>query len=241
MIEDDLRRVSERLDVPVRKDLVDVVLARINEPAAPPARSRRRLLLAAAMGTLLATLALTPQVWAFAAGLLDDVGIHLGQGKPSAPTTPRSPLPDSVASDLEHARRQAAFPVLVPAALGRPDRVTLADGARVVTMTWEDGGRVVVLDQFDGTLGPFFEKQVGGVAIRIENVGGRPAWWIDGPHDLTYLRRDGTPASATARLAGPTLVWQSVDRVTYRLEGNSLTEAEALRVARSMASGSAGG
>ena len=53
------------------------------------------------------------------------------------------------------------------------------------------------------------------------------------PHDVTYVDRDGVERTATTRLAGPTLVWQS-GAVTYRLEGLP-TKEEAVEVARSVA------
>ena len=99
-------------------------------------------------------------------------------------------------------------------------------------MEWR-GGRVL-LDQFAGQLGPVFAKQVGVDAIEELDVNGATAWWIDAPHDLTYVDRDGQEVTATARLAGTTLVWDGGNGVTYRLEGERLRRADALAIARSV-------
>ena len=91
-----------------------------------------------------------------------------------------------------------------------------------------------MLDQFDGTFGPVFEKQVGGLDVREVDLAGTPGWWIPGPHDLLYVDRDGEVVSATARLAGRTLIWESEDGVTFRLEVQGLTRGEAVAIARSV-------
>jgi hypothetical protein len=99
-------------------------------------------------------------------------------------------------------------------------------------MEWRGGS--VVLDQFEGTLGPVFEKQVGGIDVRGVDLGGVPGWWIAEPHDLLYVDRDGEVVEATARLAGRTLFWEDDAGVTYRLEGEELTRREAVAAARSL-------
>jgi hypothetical protein len=99
-------------------------------------------------------------------------------------------------------------------------------------MTWRDGD--VVLDQFAGTLDPVFEKLVRSDSLEGVQVRGVDAWWIDGPHDLTYVDREGDPVSETARLAGRTLIWAGGDGVSYRLEGTRLDADEAVAIARSL-------
>ena len=55
--------------------------------------------------------------------------------------------------------------------------------------------------------------------------------WLEEPHVLAFVDRDGNFRESTARLAGKTLIWQQGD-VTLRLEGE-LSMEEALRIARS--------
>lgn len=229
MLEDELTAVAERVAVLPRADLPEAVLARLDEPS----RTRRRWTAAvAALATLVAGLALSPQVRAFAADLLAVAGIEVSDTEPDSAPVPEQPLPSSRPSDLEQAAAAASFPISVPATLGDPDLVTVVDRGRVVSMTWRDG--TVVLDQFDGTLGPVFSKQVGNLSVVRLDVAGSPGAWIPGPHDLLYVDRAGEVVSATARLAGRTLIWGD-GAVTFRLEGTHLTRREALAIARSLA------
>ena len=229
MLEDELTAVAERVAVPPRADLPEAVLARLDEPS----RTRRRWIAAvAALATVVAGLALSPQVRAFAADLLAVAGIEVSDAEPDSAPDPEQPLPSSRPSDLEQAAAAASFPISVPATLGDPDLVTVVDRGRVVSMTWRDG--TVVLDQFDGTLGPVFSKQVGGLSVVRVDVAGSPGAWIPGPHDLLYVDRAGEVVSATARLAGRTLIWGD-GAGTFRLEGTDLTRGEALAIARSLA------
>ena len=229
MLEADLRAAADRVAPPVRPDLAEAVLARLDEPRRTP---RRWTAAVAAGAVLVAGLGFSPQVRAFAADLLERAGIELSDEEPDASRTPDQPLPSTRDSDLARAADEAAFPLSVPAALGEPVAVTVADEGRVVSMSWRGGD--VVLDQFDGTFGPVFEKQVGGLDIREVDLGGTPGWWIPGPHDLLYVDRDGKVVSATARLAGRTLIWENADGVTFRLEVQGLTRGEAVAIARSV-------
>ncbi len=229
MLEADLRAAAERIAPPVRPDLAEAVLARLDDQA--PAR-RRWTAAVAAVAVLVAGLGLSPQVRAFAADLLERAGIELSDEQPDASRAPDRPLPSTKDSDLVQAAAEAAFPLSVPAALGEPESVTVADRGRVVRMSWREGD--VALDQFDGAFGPVFEKQVGGLDVREVDLGGTPGWWIPGPHDLLYVDRDGEVVSATARLAGRTLIWESGDGVTLRLEVQGLSRGEALTIARSL-------
>nr|MDT0664552.1 hypothetical protein [Micromonospora sp. DSM 115978] len=77
------------------------------------------------------------------------------------------------------------------------------------------------LDQFDGQLGTTFDKQVAASSmVREVPIRGfeTTALWVDGPHPVSYVGRDGVAREASARLSASTLIWQ-VDDVTYRLEG----------------------
>lgn len=229
MLEDDLAAVADRIAPPARPDLTAAVLARLDEPE--PRRRRRAVV---AVGTALVVgLGLSPQVRAFAADLLGVAGIEVGYDEPDASPIPAQPLPSSREAALDRAAAAAGFPLSVPAVLGEPERVRVADAGRVVTMEWRDG--TIVLDQFDGTLGPVFSKQVGGAGVVRLEVAGVPGAWIPGPHDLLYVDRDGEVVSATARLAGRTLIWGGQDDVSFRLEGVGLSRREAVAIAGSLA------
>ncbi len=221
----DLGAAAERVAPPVPADLPDRVLARLDEPST----ARRRVVaIVAVAATVLAGLGLSPQVRAFAADVLGLVGISVTTEEPDASPTPDEPLPRSRESDLDRAADLADFPLGVPTLLGEPDSVEVADRGRVVTMSWDDGH--VVLDEFAGTYGPVFEKQIGAIDPVPVDVGDARGWWIDGPHDLMYVDRDGDVLTATARLAGRTLLWEE-DGVSFRLEGRRLTRAEAVEIA----------
>jgi hypothetical protein len=148
------------------------------------------------------------------------------------PATP-SPLPSLRTTALDQARRVALFTLREPSVLGAPEQVLLADpdatGApRVVTMTYR-GGKVR-FDQFDGAMSPVFFKTAPDA--RWIQVGPDPGIWLPAPHPVTYIGRDGTEHTASARLSGPALIW-AAGNVTYRLEGLSTLE-EASTVAESV-------
>jgi hypothetical protein len=134
---------------------------------------------------------------------------------------------------LDEARRTALFGVRVPAALGAPDQVQVGDpdpaGApRVVTLLYRGGA--VRLDEFDGTVSPYFFKTAP--EARWVDVGTADGIWLPAPHPVTYVGRDGQEHTETARLAGPTLIWTDGE-VTYRLEGLA-DLAEARRIGLSL-------
>jgi hypothetical protein len=228
MLVDDLRSAAERVAPPASPDLAERVLARLGE--AEPTR-RRWAVAVAAVATLLVALGLSPQVRAFAADLLERAGIVISDDEPDAARTPDEPLPGSELSDLERAADVATFPISVPQSLGEPESVTVVDDGRVVSMSWRN--ETVVLDQFEGSMGPVFEKQIGDLEIEAVTLDGTVGWWIPGPHALMYVDRDDDVIIATARLAGRTLIWER-DGVTSRLEVRGLARREAVAIARSV-------
>jgi hypothetical protein len=145
-------------------------------------------------------------------------------------------LPSTRSTGLDEARRQARFPVTVPARLGVPDEVLTADPApdgapRVVSLLYRNGP--IRLDEFDGDLDPGFIKTQAGPDTEWTSVKGNFALWLPHPHAVVYVDRAGIRHEETARLAGTTLIW-SDGRVSYRLEGVP-TMAEAVAIAASMA------
>ena len=135
---------------------------------------------------------------------------------------------------LEQAQRQVSFPILVPAALGRPGAIVVSDGGRVVSLIYRRTpyGQVR-MDEFAGHLDQvYFEKIVNLSNVTKVEVNGTKGLWITGPQELVYVTRSGVPAMASARLTtGNTLVW-GTRQVALRLEGN-LGKAAALAIARS--------
>ena len=232
----ELRALSAWLDVGEPADQRAAVRYRLSRPDRRPRRVRRWLVaaVAALVGTVTVVAPARAAVVDAVGGLLRVAGIEVRREPPprGLPVHP-SPLPSLRTGSLDEARRAALFPVQVPAALGPPEQVQLADpdddGApRVITMTYRGGA--VRFDQFDGTLSPaFFKSAPDG---QWTEVGTSTAMWLPGPHPVTYIGRDGTERTETARLASPTLIWATAT-ATYRLEGLSTLE-EARAAARSL-------
>ena len=229
----ELRALSTRLDVPAPADQRAAVRARL--AGARPARRRVRrwiaVAVAAVAGTVTAIAPARAAVVDAVGDLLRVAGIEVRReprATGSLPARP-SPLPSVRSAALDEARRAARFPVRVPAVLGTPEEVLLADpdqdGApRVVTLTYRGGA--VRFDQFDGAPELMFLKSAPDA--RWITIGTGPGIWLPGPHAVTYVGRDGVERTATARLAGPTLIWTSGE-VTYRLEGvPTLDEARSI-------------
>lgn len=231
----ELRALGARLDVPEASDQRDAVRARLTRPDPAPRRVRRWILagVAALVGAVAVVAPARAAVVDAVGGLLRIAGIEVRQdGDPgSLPATP-APLPSVRNAGLDEVRRTALFPVRLPAELGEPSLVTVADadpsGApRVISMVFRGGA--VRFDQFDGLPSPVFFKMAGDAEWVEIGTGGI---WLKKPHPVTYVGRDGAERTETARLAGPTLIW-SDGTVTYRLEGPA-TLAEARRIAGSL-------
>ncbi|MGW5744642.1 hypothetical protein [Amycolatopsis sp. NPDC003861] len=232
-----LRELGDHLDVPPAPDVRAAVLARL------PARPRRTIprwatVAAALLLVFAAAVTLSPAVRATVTDLLRFAGIEL-RSQPGPALRGQGLLPGERSVELTEARRLAPFPIAVPAALGEPDDVRIADDpARVVSLLYQSGpgrppaaaGPVAVrLDEFDGRLGPVFEKFLGMSDGRQVGVAGTPAIWLDRPHELMYVDRAGQWRTETARLAAQSLIWQR-STVTFRLEG-AFTLEDALRIA----------
>ncbi|MEO3780919.1 hypothetical protein ABGB16_29765 [Micromonospora sp. B11E3] len=235
-LERELRDLSAWLATPDPPDVAARVRARLAAPA--PRRRRWRLYLAAAVVALLVAV-LPPGRAALAdavAGLLRFAGVVVATSPaPTRATGAPSPLPSQRPAALDEARRQVRFPIRVPARLGPPERVLLADpdgtgSYRVATLLYRGGALRV--DAFDGRLEVAFWKQAAGPGTEWVQVGGESGLWVGGPHAMSYVDRTGGVRVETARLAASTLIWQQGE-VTYRLEGD-LTRPEAVEIARSV-------
>ncbi|WP_446209750.1 hypothetical protein [Micromonospora sp. IBSANI012] len=235
-LERELRDLTEWLDTPAVPDVADRVRARL---AAPARRRRRwRYYLAVALVALLVAV-LPPGRAALAdavAGLLRFSGIIIDTSSaPISPTGSPSPLPSQRPASLHEAQRKLRFPIRLPAKLGPPEQVLVADvdgtgSYRVVTLLYRGGALRV--DAFDGRLDPVFQKQAAGPGVEWVQVDAGFAVWIGGPHALAYVDRAGTVRVESARLAASTLIWEEAG-VSYRLEGD-LTKGDAIEIANSL-------
>ncbi|MFD1537334.1 hypothetical protein [Nonomuraea guangzhouensis] len=198
----------------------------------PPARRRRRArwqIVTAIILAVIAITAATPQGRAAVRAILHYAGIELRltDSTPQPVTTP-TPLPGEHTVAPADLAEQVKFPIKTPTALGTPERATVSDNGRVASMFWPGGVR---LDQFDGTLSPYFFKTLGPPWPEDIQVAGVTAWWLGGSHPLGYIKReDGT--SVPLRQAEPTLIWQS-GTTGYRLEGAG-TKEHAAEIAASL-------
>ena len=186
--------------------------------------------MAALILIVLLVVALTPPVRAAVVGWLRIGGVMItGAAPPSSPPLPAPGGPRSRELPLDEARALVDFPIGVPADLGAPDRVTVTDDRRVIGMDWTVGGRSVHLDQLDGSLSYAYLKRNWSTVTPTE-VDGAEAVWLADSHEIVYVDRAGVERTETARLSGPSLVWQpQLDqrRTTARLEG--ITELDEAR------------
>jgi hypothetical protein len=242
-LEEALRELGGQLSVPEPPDaglLTEKVLARLDEEPAHRSRLRNSVLLRVAAVVVVALVALavliavSPPVRAGVLNLLRFAGIEISQSATpiQLPPTP-APLPDQRSVDLPTAQRLSRFPVSLPEQLGQPEQVLIIDGQppRLVSLLYRGG--TVRLDEFDGTLDyALYKKVAGSNGIDYATVDGETGIWVDRPHALTYVDRDGKYRNESARLSGKTLIWQRGD-VTLRLEGD-FTESDAVAIAESI-------
>ena len=231
----ELRELSSWIETPEPADQRVAVSARLTRPAR---RRPWRAWVAAGAAALIGTVAAVAPA---RAAVLDAVGevlrvagieVRRDAAPPPVPATP-SPLPAAGTVTLAEARQAVPFALKVPAELGEPEQVVLADPdqngvPRVVTLTYRGG--TVRFDEFDGRLDPAFLKSAP--AAEYLEVGSGMGIWLPGPHPVTYVDRHGVERTGTARLAAPTLIWSDGLR-TYRLEGLG-SSAEAKGVALSL-------
>ncbi|MET8066982.1 hypothetical protein ABZS65_25490, partial [Micromonospora sp. NPDC005313] len=125
-LERELRELTAWLEPARTPDVTARVRARLDAPAP---RRRWRHMLAAALAALLVA-ALPPGRAAIAdavTGLLRFSGVTIDTAPAPSPTGTPSPLPAQHEVALAEAQRQVRFPIRVPARLGAPERVLVAD------------------------------------------------------------------------------------------------------------------
>ena len=245
MVESELRAAGRVLDVPPASDLTAAVRQRLEGqtvsrrrmPAVGGGVLRYRLGWRAALIVVVAFLAVliaTPQGRAVISHVFRFAGVELRQGPGPARSPGSAALPGQRRVPLETARHQVSFPILVPAVLGRPGEVVVSDRGRVVSLIYpRTRYGLVRIDEYAGHLDQiYFEKFMSLRMMTKVEVNGTKGAWIKGPHELVYVTRDGSPATASARLTtGNTLIW-GTSQVALRLEGN-LSKAAALGIADS--------
>jgi hypothetical protein len=245
-LETALRELGADLAVPQPPEVAELTADIRARLAGPPRRTRAvfggpvllrvAAMLVLALLTLSVLMVVSPPVRAGVLNLLRYAGIEFSTDSAPRPLPPTpAPLPGERTVDLPTAQRLSGFPVAVPDALGEPERVVLVDGQppRVVSLLYQDG--TVRLDQFDGRMDlGFYKKGLGQGGLQWVRLGpgSEPAIWVDRPHEVVYVDRDGRYRTESARLSARTLIWQAGD-VTLRLEGDFTLE-RALEVARSV-------
>src|SRR5215470_15550873 len=202
-VESELRGLARELAVPPAGDLTANVRRRLaaeaagrRHPRVPGAGvPRRRLGWRAAVvvvAALLALLIATPQGRAVIIHVFRFAGVELRQepGPVNSPT--RAALPGERQMSLEQARHRVSFPILVPAALGRPAEVEVSDGGRVVSLIYPRTPHGLVrIDEFAGHLDQaYFEKFVQVSNVTRVEVNGAKGLWIKGTHDPVYVTRN---------------------------------------------------
>lgn len=258
-----LEDLAAHLIWPDEPDLSPAVRARLS-PAAPrssaprqwrpAARPRWASALAAVVALVLlvsALLTASPSVRRAVADFLGlrGVEIELDGGTTSPPPPPGDSLQLGRSVILAEARRQAGFPLLVPAtagALGRPDDVYLdesvAGGAVSLVYRSRPGlpsagasGVGLLVTQFRASVEEAALRKVVPTGSQVEEVrvSGRRGYWFEGsPHLLFFTDARGRFVEDRSRLAGNTLVWEQGD-LTVRLE-SALSRDEAVRLAEEL-------
>lgn len=242
-LERQLHALAADVAWPPTPDLGPAVLA---APGRRPRQAPRRRLLAAAV----AALVLVPAAGAAAfPDARDDVLEWLGlrnvgvRRVPAPPPATRSALEDDLGRELNlvAAEREAGFKAAIPATLGRPDRVRIADGrlslvyaprAGLPALDGVDAG--LILTQSPGGIhGAYLDKMLlGGTdAERVSVDGHRGVFISGGEHAYLYETPDGEVREDRPLLAGPTLIWQAGGFV-FRMESRA-GRVDAVRIGAS--------
>jgi hypothetical protein len=218
----ELSSLAEHVDWPATPEL------RLELEPRAPRRSRRPLYAALAFAAIVALTA------AFA--VPESRGailrfLHLGgvtiERVDTLPPAEQRPLEAGLGRPvtLAGAKRLLGHELLLPDVSPLPQ--LHLQGSNIVSMVFQHDGEPVLLNEF-GFGGGFLKKfAAGGTSIQDGGMGDVPSLWISGEtHDVFF------PGSSP-RLAGNVLVWEA-EGVTYRLEGHSLSQADAVSLARSL-------
>ena len=228
---DELRALGQALGAQPRDDLADRVMAAV---AAPPRRRARWRRWVAALAVLLAAVGVSAAVSAPVRAAIVHVfrfgGVEVREEPGPAPASSPA-LPGEHPTDVVGAGREVGFRVRVPASLGVPDTVTVAD-RRVVSLRYPRPDGEVRVDEFAGNLGVLWEKYAAGGVARPVSVAGHDGLWFDGRVTLVYVGPDGTELPGSVRRTSNTLVWLD-GPLTFRIDGAQSLDA-ALAIAATM-------
>jgi hypothetical protein len=236
---DALRALEPMLLQPQPPDIVREVRATIRAGRRP----RRWLSSRARIAILIAAAVLVLATAAAAAKLVIDLGGIRIQREPTLTTTPTgSPIAGVALGQpvtLPEAIAAAGFTPVVPRGLGAPDRVWLTSGTSafgqsdtvLVAMAWlsRPGLRRIPGTPFGASL----IEVSGDVDVLVKHVQApfdylqeAHAYWIDAPHEVELLTRDGTRVFP---VTDNVLVWQR-GNIALRLE-TDLPQRPALQLA----------
>jgi hypothetical protein len=248
-LETRLRALAEEAVWPATPDLAAAVAA-TPRPGRGRAALGRRPAARRALAVLLATLLLVPAAAVAFPGARDDVLEWLGLREVEirrVPTPPAGTRPELEADlgtqvTLAQARRDAGFAAVIPAALGKPDRVRVT-GQRIsliyaprddLPSLREIDAGLILTQSRGGIRGVYLQKLLlGGTRVDRVSVRGRLGAFISGgEHAYLYETPDGDVREDRPLLAGPTLVWTAGGRV-FRLEA-AVPRRKALQIARSV-------
>jgi hypothetical protein len=224
---------------PETPDVAAAVVARL--AGAPAPRRRRRpqwpawQIGVAIAAALVAVVMAVPPARSAVLEWLGFASVRIERGEPR-PSQFGSELSLGEAVTLEQARRQAGFPLAIPAAAGRPDGVYLSRNPARVDFVYRRGADVgLLVTQFRAVATPLIEKTVGeGTRVERLQVRGDPAFFLSGAaHGFAYMTDDSSYGGfEEQRLAGDTLLVDRRDGVLLRIEGE-LSREEAVRIAES--------
>jgi hypothetical protein len=174
---------------------------------------------------------------------------HLATPSPQPPGPLGERLGLGGRTTLAGARKQVAWPIVLPSSLGQPDEVYLQlppDGPSQgevslvyssrpdIPVSGETGVAVLVTEARGAVDTNFFGKMLGpGTTLEVVAVAGHQGYWIAGaPNVFFFTDSNGDVRNETMRLATNTLILDEGGTVV-RIEGN-LTKAQALQVAASL-------
>ena len=242
--DDDLGTALSTLDIewPSTPDLAPAVMTRVSTERHPGlvrlplSRSKRIMLIAAAIGLLQAGAAV-------AAKIIIDLGAVVVDVVPNRPGLLPTPsiAPTGQPVTLQETAALLGRDVPIPERLGRPDRVwadrvfTEVGWVARVTLAWRARpdlpeisetryGAVLMVFEGDANLASKTLYEDTGV-LQFQTVDGVEYYWTKGTHLLELLTGDGV---AFVRVEGNVLLWRD-GRHTMRLE-TLLPKAEALRI-----------
>ncbi len=197
------------------------------------------ILLLLLIGLTLAVPGIRAQVIAlFHIGTVD---VIVTTATPPAQFTPGADLPSSLlnfpgATTLDDAQQHFGHTILLPRALGTPDRVYLIKAsAPIVALAWLDSSGTVDVSLQLFPPDTYMLKMTSGTP-QPTNVNGADAIWITGQH--WYMLHTVGDAYQMRVVDMPALIWSTADGMTYRLETNR-SLAEALKIAESIPLGTA--